>query len=99
MDEREAISILEVLHLEEYLDSVTIMKHMKHKNIALKMAIAALEKQIPKTLDYEGDGCDDAGNIIYDTAICPGCNKLFEVDYDDNAKYCPECGQRLKWEE
>lgn len=59
----------------------------------------AREKQVPKKVDYEGDGYDDAGNIIYDTAICPTCNKRFEVDYDDCVNYCPDCGQRLKWEE
>lgn len=56
---------------------------------------AALEKQVAEQLSYEGDGCDNAGNIIFDTAICPTCKKIFEVGYDDNVNYCPECGQRL----
>lgn len=64
-----------------------------------RAAIAALEKQVAKKLDYEGDGCDAAGTIIFDTAICPTCKKIFEVGYDDNVNYCLECGQRLKWEE
>lgn len=51
-----------------------------------------------KSPDYEGDGYDDAGNIIYDIWICPNCGKKYEVDYDDY-DFCPNCGQRLKWED
>lgn len=72
---------------------------LKNQVEIYNMAIAALEKQVAKMPYYEGDGCDDAGNIIFDTAICPTCKKIFEVGYDDNVNYCPECGQRLKWEE
>lgn len=57
-------------------------------------AIYALEKQIPKKPDYEGDGYDENGNLIYDTWICPNCGKHYEVDYDDY-KFCPECGQAI----
>lgn len=56
----------------------------------------ALEKQIPKKPDYEGDGFDEDGYLIYDTWICPNCGKHYEVDYDDY-DFCPECGQALDW--
>lgn len=46
--------------------------------------------------DYEGDGYDDKGNIIYDTWICPCCEERYEVYYD-NYKHCPNCGQALDW--
>ena len=56
---------------------------------AIKMAIEALEKQIPKTPIY------GAANIK-----CPNCGAtllyyfhLFKIDY------CDECGQRLDWSE
>ena len=62
------------------------------------LAIKALEKQIPKKPDFEGDGYDDNGNIIYDTWICPCCKERYEVYYD-NYKYCPVCGQALDWGE
>lgn len=55
----------------------------------------ALEKQIPKKPNYEGDGYWN-GELVYDTWICPGCGKDYEVDYD-NYKYCPECGQAIDW--
>ena len=66
---------------------------------ALNMAINSLEKQIPKRPDYEGDGYDDKGNLIYDTWICPNCGcKDYEVDYDD-FEHCPNCGQAIDWSE
>lgn len=64
---------------------------------AIATAIVALEKQTAKKPDYEGDGCDNKGNIILDTWICPNCRKRYEVDYDDY-RYCPECGQKIDWE-
>lgn len=56
------------------------------------------ERDTAKAPDYEGDGYDDDGNIIYDTWICPNCGEKYEVDYDDY-DFCPNCGQRLKWED
>lgn len=60
-----------------------------------ELIIEALEKQTPKTPDYEGDGYWD-GELVYDTWKCPNCGKDYEVDYD-NYKYCPECGQAIDW--
>lgn len=61
---------------------------------ACRVAVKALEKQIPKKPDYEGDGYDENGNLIYDTWICPNCGKHYEVDYDDY-DFCPDCGQAI----
>ena len=74
--------------LEEYedtgLDPEQIQK-LKDRNTA-------------KAPDYEGDGYDNKGEMIYDTWICPNCGKHYEVDYDDY-DFCPNCGQRLMLEE
>lgn len=56
-----------------------------------------VDKAKPKKVSYEGDGYDDKGELIYDTAICPTCERKFEVDYDEHSKYCPSCGQVLDW--
>lgn len=61
-----------------------------------KMLYEALEKQIPKHPHLEGDGYDDNGYMIYDTWICPCCEKHYEVDYD-KYDYCPSCGQCIDW--
>ncbi len=60
----------------------------------MNIVISALEKQMPKKPDYEGDGYDENGNLIYDTWICPNCGKHYEVDYDDY-DFCPDCGQAI----
>ena len=54
------------------------------------------DRNIPKKLSYEGDGYAD-GQLVYDTAICPNCERRFDVDYEEHYDYCPECGQRLDW--
>ena len=71
-------------------------KDMERCNEACRVACVALEKQIPKKPDYEGDGYDENGNLIYDTWICPNCGKHYEVDYDEY-DFCPKCGQALNW--
>ena len=57
----------------------------------------AVERQTPKAPDYEGDGYDNKGELIYDTWICPNCGEKYEVDYDDY-EHCPKCGQAIQWE-
>ena len=54
---------------------------------------AAVEKQKAKKPDFEGDGYAD-GHLVYDTWICPNCEKHYEIDYD-NYDYCPNCGQHI----
>jgi hypothetical protein len=61
-------------------------------NEAVKTAMAALEKQIPKkplrvekSIDYN----------------CPGCGQVcgyVDCLSRDTPKFCIECGQALKWE-
>lgn len=68
--------------------------------IALNVAIEALEKQIPRKPDYEADGYDENGNLIYDYAKCPICGHDFEYDINDwGCNYCSDCGQKLDWSE
>jgi hypothetical protein len=66
------------------------------KGFTFKSVIEAREKQIAKKPTYEGDGYAPDGTLIYDTWICPCCDKRYEVDYDDY-DYCPNCGQKLDW--
>ena len=55
-----------------------------------------VDKETPKKPNLEGDGYDDKGNLIYDTWICPNCEKHYELDYDEY-DYCPNCGQKILW--
>ena len=64
---------------------------------ALNMAIEALKRQTPQKPNLEGDGYAD-GVLVYDTWICPNCEKRYEVDYDEY-DHCPNCGQAIDWSE
>lgn len=91
----------------KYTDALKEVRHQVHKGsncCAMSIStqcycaiIIALERRTPKLPDFEGDGFDDNGNIVFNTWICPTCNADYEVDYDD-FKCCPNCGQALKWE-
>lgn len=63
----------------------------------LVVELNAKGKEIPEKVIREGDGYDDEGNIVYDTAYCPICNFEYDVDYDDHDNYCRRCGQKLDW--
>ena len=62
---------------------------------ALKIGIAAIEKQIPKSTYWE----NSKNGKIYDFGwfCCPKCNEM--VDDFEEWKFCPSCGQALKWGE
>lgn len=79
------IAVKSIEEIEEYRKIGTV-----------KECRAAMEKQKPRKPDYEGDGYDDKGELIYDTWICPNCGKKYEVDYDEY-DYCPKCGQAIDW--
>ena len=51
----------------------------------------------PLPVEYEADGYDDEGHLIYDKAYCPCCRQEYEVDYDNHDNYCRNCGQKLSW--
>ena len=53
----------------------------------------AITKATPEIPDVEGDGFAD-GELVYDTYICPYCEKRYEVDYEEY-DYCPDCGQAI----
>lgn len=71
-----------IIHFKEQLE---IFEGEHHE--AMKVAIEALEKQIPKKPDdtYE-DSLDD------ECAVCG--TYIFERD-----RYCPRCGQAIDWGE
>lgn len=95
MTEREAVEKLKNMRLFMQLeDDKNDCKFAEDDYKANKMAIQALEKQIPKKPDIEGDGYDPDGNLVYDTWICPTCGVSYEIDYD-KYDYCPACGQAI----
>ena len=68
------------------------------QNIAIEMAINALEKQIPKNptpIDYE-KYMDTVKNALFLKGAywCPNCNHVVKC-----GTYCSDCGQKLDWDE
>ena len=58
------------------------------------MCINALEKQIKKKV--ERYGCNTIGEMTFN---CPSCNlEYYVTDYED-FNYCPNCGQKIDWNE
>ena len=61
-----------------------------------QVGIDAMKKQILEEPYYSGDGYWN-GEIVYDTWTCQNCGKSYEVE-DEEYDYCPNCGQRIKWD-
>ena len=83
MTEEEAIEILREEH--DYA------QFLSYVNQALDMSIKALEKQIPYPL--KPNKCK--GGAIPVCGKCGGIMDLMQGDLD----YCPNCGQKIFWEE
>lgn len=83
--------------IEYYAGFNAEKERLKAVEDACIVACEALEKQIPKKPNLEGDGYWN-GQLVYDTWICPCCEKGYEVDYEEY-DYCPNCGQALDWGE
>ena len=70
------------------------------QNIAIEMAINALEKQIPKKPIFDFNSCDTLSRFH-----C-ACGKIICVHHDigtmdnnDTPNYCSNCGIKLDWDE
>lgn len=66
---------------------------------AMETAIVALEKQIPRAPIIEMyTNRVPSEQEVY---VCPVCGEYFGDCHDlfYKQKYCPECGQRLDWED
>ena len=60
----------------------------------VQMCIDALEKQIKKKI--ERYSCNTIGEMTFN---CPSCNlEYYVTDYED-FNYCPNCGQKIDWNE
>lgn len=73
----------------------------EHRQLAkwLKELKSLKEKDESKAVRYEGDGYAD-GAMVVDYAFCPNCDHETEVDSENwGCDFCPNCGQRLRWEE
>lgn len=85
MKREEAIRLLGVI------DTICTMQmgdYGEREHNAMLMAIADMEKQIPKKPNEEQKDCVEAT-----IPRCPNCYSMFVE------KYCAKCGQALDWSE
>ena len=70
---------------------------------ALKVAVEALEKQIPKKLVLEHHVIENVvtkKQIPYSNVVCPSCGSdNIMCDYETIFNYCADCGQAIDWGE
>lgn len=85
------------VHQHDYIGASERLAAYEDTGLTPEQVRELKERNTAKVPDYEGDGCDKDGNIIYDTWICPNCGEKYEVDYDDY-EHCPKCGQAIQWE-
>lgn len=67
---------------------------------ACSMAIEALEKQIPKKVEY---GIDGSWGTEKEQPVCPVCDYFITQTYfigeGKKVTYCDHCGQAIDWSE
>jgi hypothetical protein len=68
-----------------------LLKRKEQIELAL-ITLSALEKQIPKKIDYS-----ELNYSNLPVSKCPAC-KNTTVNRLLQCNYCPDCGQRLDWE-
>ena len=101
MDEkkvREAIDCMKSFADDTVCEECDNYDRCDHTMVAnnARTAIEALEKQLPKRVDFEEDVAE---NMCVE---CPSCGSFlgYQVDcLDENYQfdYCEHCGQRLDW--
>ena len=91
----QAIKLLERLSSDEFQQFTS-----SEFDDAIYTAIEALEKQIPKPI-YEHIETRLIYKVRYDKFRCSECGftKEFVDGHTTQYEYCPECGQRIDWEE
>lgn len=93
----EIVNVLKINNFYALFNSTEILRKniTEHFELVKKYEILK-EKNISKKPNLEGDGYDEKGQLIYDTWICPNCEKHYELDYEEY-DYCPHCGQKIDW--
>ena len=104
MTESEAIRICNTIRFATSLinpQGVPLNTTKEELAEAMKMAIQALEKQIPKKIEIRKATNDDIESELRDFITvkgricrCPSCRCCIHIS---ELKYCWECGQKLDW--
>ena len=97
IDANDLIEIIETLQVTVGGKNC-VNEHYKQSILDLINNMPSAEKTAMRP-EYEADGYDNNGALIYDTAYCPVCHREFEYEINEwGCAYCPDCGQALDWE-
>ena len=100
INRQDAIDAMTLSNINQNMDDLDDdigrkVKRSVQRILAQLPTVATLAE--PKMVEYTGDGYAD-GKMVYDMANCPNCDYEFEEsDFIWGCKFCPECGQALKW--
>lgn len=103
MKAEEALNNLKSILNEATTDENSVCYVNDNDETTLKLAIEALEKQIPKEPQRESM-CSSNAFDSWDKYYCPNCNKFLHsgarslMSKYTMPKYCNNCGQAIKWE-
>lgn len=86
---------------EEIIRKLKFYEKVEHPSdevfeIVCRVAIDALQKQIPKKVLNRKEFKNLSGKVYTIRGDCPVC--YFEGILSPNTCYCPDCGQRLSWD-
>lgn len=107
MTNQEAITIILEEHRSKKCQIVNVNgrlvvglpDHDSNIEKAIDMAIAAMEKEIPreaiKGINIQRSLIGDEYDWEYTRYCCPKCGSATHI----TANYCPECGQAIDWSE
>lgn len=89
--------------MADYNEAIKNLQTIQGMPLTIRLAIEALEKQIPKKLDTAKDERNEVW-MNDDIFICPSCGGFIgwiteckEEPYQ--LPYCSGCGQAILWEE
>ena len=88
MDEKKIREAIEIMRNERPGCGEKIIYTESEKCESYDIAIEALEKQLPKKVEYE-DGFSNNGFARYRMAKCPTCDRWYNSN--EGAIYCVNC--------
>lgn len=58
------------------------------------IALRCIDRMIPKEPVIRSETAERP----YPAPFCPECGHILMDEYNDNFNFCPDCGQRIKWD-
>lgn len=81
--------------MADYNEAIKNLQTIQGMPLTIRMAIEAIEKQIPKKVKYKNKHGDGADLWYFDAYNCPACGR--RLINKQNDPYCGRCGQALDW--